>query len=98
MDRIKAEDIDLKDLPEVRVEWVDSSGWNGWQPLDKVLKEAGEDTLECTTVGLLLDQDKDSIMVVQNVSYGTNQVHSPFKIPRSAITDYQEWPPQRRKT
>jgi hypothetical protein len=68
-------------MPIVEVEWVDSSGYSGWQDAEDAQKNI---QTECRSSGYLLRKDKKSVSLVQNVS-DIGHVDMVMAIPRVAI-------------
>ena len=79
----------LTDLPIIDITWVDSHGGdNGWEvveSLDDVLCRP----LECRSVGFVLKESDDCIVIAHNVSNGHDGVEPQFTmgmtIPKCAI-------------
>lgn len=68
--------------PVVRVEWVDSTGENGWQ----FVNQLEEGSLKAVSVGFLISETKKSVTIASSFHAGCNQVNAPMTIPKVAIS------------
>lgn len=75
--------------PIFRIHWVDSQQHNGWAPLDAAI-ETAKRTMDCETVGYLIQVWSDRIVLAQSLSYsgdgGVENVSELMTIPRVAVT------------
>jgi hypothetical protein len=70
----------------VEVEWIDSTAAHGWQDSEDGF--AGLDDLTATTVGLLVADEPDYIVVALATGAGSERnVLCPLTIPRLAVVD-----------
>lgn len=68
------------------VEWIDSMRTDGWKEPREVDELAnGRDELQCWSVGLLIDETPDRIVIATS-SNPEGGALSPLAIPRCAIT------------
>lgn len=68
----------------VYLEWVDSSGQDGW-----VKKQQALDTStpsQCRTVGFVLCEDDESVTLMSTVDDSHGNVDNPLTIPKFAVT------------
>lgn len=73
-----------KRYPLVRIEWVDSNGWNGW--IDTHTNIDNE-ALRCVSVGWLVRSTKASKAITAHLADGDpGQMHGIMQIPCRAIT------------
>lgn len=63
----------------IEVDWIDSTGFSGWQPVDRAGYSAGE----MKSIGFLIHEDKKSITI--SASMGIGLCDSPISIPKCAI-------------
>jgi hypothetical protein len=54
--------------PIVEITWLDSHGWSGWRTPEDVEDWIKEGLPKITTLGCLLAEDKDQIIVAQSVT------------------------------
>lgn len=77
----------------VYVKWVDSSGSNGWQMADLV-KDQKLELLNIHSVGWLLKEDNDAILIAPHISDGSEihpqQLCGELAIPKLVITKMKE--------
>ncbi len=66
----------------VYVRWVDSMGGFGW--LDRS-DWKGEKETYCHTVGYVIADTEKNLVLAHTIDPESNNVHSPFEIPKSAI-------------
>ena len=84
-----------KPTQAVYVRWLDSTGVSGWS---RSMPRTG---LECSSIGWLLEEDEDSIVVAAPISGKQLQedgeldycADGQFRIPRCAITKMHVWKP-----
>ncbi len=72
-----------RSYPIVEVHWVDSQVYHGWA-VNSAVKDVGVDSLDCVSVGLLLEETADRIVLM--LSYSRDAKHSVLAIPKVAIT------------
>jgi hypothetical protein len=74
-------------MKTVYIKWLDSTGGDGWLDLDRVK----EKTLnEIETVGLLVKESEDSVLVTMAYDSAYENVGAWLLIPRVAITSMRE--------
>lgn len=61
----------MKSRPLVLVEWIDSHGGNGWQPLDEL--SAAAEPLRCRSVGWLLSRRNGMTVLASHISGEANE-------------------------
>ncbi len=62
------------DIRYVHVEWVDSNSWNGWRGGLAIKDEAINETLKCESVGLLIEESEDRIVMASSLSFSMDFV------------------------
>lgn len=72
----------------IEVVWVDSEAEQDWKPLAEVLE--GPKSLECRTVGYLLMETEDRLVLAGSVSID-KQIHGHMTIPKVAIKERKDW-------
>ena len=63
----------------IEVDWLDSSGMNGWT------HDKSEQNLRCKSIGYVLGETKQGITIASHFSFN-GSVNSPMTIPKVAIT------------
>ena len=73
----------------VEVHWLDSEADPDWQTVEELLEYS---SLDCRTVGYLIADREDSIVIAGSVGLGRkdNVVHSAITIPKAAISNIKE--------
>lgn len=66
----------------VMVHWLDSSGFDGWQDDGNV-----PDLANCYSVGWVLKEDGQCIVLTGNMAIEEEQAHAAFAIPVAAIVE-----------
>lgn len=59
-----------EDMEIVRVCWVDSNTWGGWHNIASSLEWAENAILDCESVGYLVYEDKEKIVLAMGLFYG----------------------------
>ena len=72
----------MKTIRPVKVKWTDSIHGAGWN--DHRAASTSRPT-KITTVGYLLERDKDRVVVAQSVSDDTEELGNLLTIPRAAV-------------
>ena len=67
----------------VQVEWDDSTTLSGWNTKDSLDRKPTD--LRCISVGWLVSQSKDRIVVSSSATSDFEAFNTPMSIPRSAI-------------
>jgi len=69
----------------VKVRWVDSRAWSGWNDQEEVKRWANEPgSDEINTIGLLMEENEKHILLVQS-EHGESGIGNAFMIPRGAV-------------
>ena len=55
-------------LRRVEVEWLDSTSWSSWRPLDELVAKANVDELRHRSCGYLIADNEDGLMVALNLT------------------------------
>lgn len=76
----------------VEVEWLDSSGIDGWVAKDRTIKETKAEDLVCWSVGYVYQDTDDYLLIAQGES--PENLHGYFQIPKVAIR--QTWELRRK--
>ena len=73
----------------VEVAWIDSEADSDWQTVEELLEYSD---LDCRTVGYLIAERENSIVVAGSVGLGRkdNSVHSAITIPRASISEIRD--------
>jgi len=67
----------------VEVEWVDSQAFDGWHGSEEM--KNWNDSLVCKSVGYLLRESEDRMVLVMSESFGSGALDNGMTIPRVAI-------------
>ncbi len=68
-------------MPIVEIDWIDSSGYSGWQSVDAAKENTVSSSRSC---GYLFQETEQYVSIVQNTS-STGHVDMLMAIPRSAV-------------
>jgi len=84
-------EFDFKEeLKFIMIKWEDSAHISfGWSPLDNI-KDQFVDKIHCISVGILLDETKDYIVIAQSGDVELTAVSNILKIPRNSIIKTKE--------
>lgn len=74
----------------VLVRWVDSCGEGGWHQRGDAKREAHEVNLEARTVGFVVDETDDWLLLAMGSMHKGNVVHDTMQIPKTAIRSVQQ--------
>lgn len=77
----------------VEVEWLDSQMSSGWRHKDTIEEVFGKTTCLCASIGYLVLEDEDKIMLAQNLGdwfEGDTQACNTMIIPRCSIKNIKE--------
>ncbi len=74
----------------VWIKWVDSIGYSKWTNEDYLKEEFEKDILCCESVGWVIKEDKDRIMIAPHKSLNTNSFDGTMTIPKCSIKEIQE--------
>lgn len=79
----------VSDYKLVQVLWIDAESHPDWRELSEVIADG---TLECISVGWLVSEREDRIVLVASVDLGDDgeMVASHITIPRSALKEIKE--------
>lgn len=70
----------------VLVRWVDSAGTSGWRPRAEAVADLDRPSImACLTVGYLIGEGADAIMVAASIGHDGDAVDNTLQIPRVAI-------------
>lgn len=75
-------------LSPVKVIWVDSHCWPTWEDAQEISKTAASASLKCMSVGMLVSDEEDRIVITQSVSFDGPDVRNmanTLAIPKSCI-------------
>lgn len=73
-------------MKKVEIHWTDSIGGMGW----KVVDHMNDCDMRMETIGWLANETEDAYVVSTSVCLENGEVHSPFKIPKAAVTGFWE--------
>ena len=74
------------EYPLVEVTWVDSeNGYHRWTPFAEI--DLKEEVPLITTTGYLFHEDKDKMVIVQNIDMKNKKILSRMSIPKMCILD-----------
>lgn len=76
----------------IYIEWIDSyfPFPQGWQDLEDIEEEIEEHTFICKSVGFLYTENKDYIVILQNLDGEDERSSGILKIPKKAITKIED--------
>jgi hypothetical protein len=75
----------------VQVEWVDSVSDDGWVVReDAVTRAAKEGMLDCVSVGMLLDETEEYVLLATSHMRDGDLVQGCLQIPRAAVLSVKE--------
>jgi hypothetical protein len=80
--------------PLVYVEWVDSSGHDGWAPRNDLADHARPST--CRTVGLVVLENDQALTIAQTLDDTHGNFNAAMTIPKFAIITREALKPDRR--
>ena len=69
------------------IKWIDSQSWNGWRDRNDALKWAKEETMICESVGWILYESEDRVVISSHKAHGADMVDDVWIIPKSAIIE-----------
>ena len=72
------------------ISWVDSTEYSRWNNREDLEEDFDKDTLLCESVGWIIKEDKDRLMIGPHYSKGTNSFSGTFSIPKVAIKEIVE--------
>ena len=72
-------------LKKVYVEWVDSARNNDWNTVDEINFKTSFRPIEVETVGWLIHETDDYIVVAQSIGYEPEQFCGTMTIPKCSI-------------
>lgn len=73
----------------VYIEWLDSAGLPGWQSVEKVGDFAAKVDCMCISVGLVVAESEDVIVIAQSVS-SEGIILNPTAIPQRSILEIRD--------
>ena len=76
----------MQDLQLVKIKWLDISGHSEWSSIDEALHWAEKETGYCTTVGWILERNRQ-YLVVASTKADDDTVNDINKIPIKNILD-----------
>lgn len=68
------------------VKWVDSGGRNSWMSMDEAERE---NVCQCESVGWIVSDNEERIVIVQSRDHSNGTVHSTMTIPKVAVKSVQ---------
>jgi hypothetical protein len=75
----------------VQIEWVDSVSDGSWCDYDHALAQAASsDVMDCTSIGLLLSDSDNYILLATSYMRDGDLVQGRLQIPREAIREIRE--------
>jgi hypothetical protein len=77
--------IDIEDFPVVRVEWIDSVQEHGWSYLEESLKKSNDEAMECVSVGFLVKETDNFIVLAESFMMASSSVSGFMQIPKVAV-------------
>jgi hypothetical protein len=80
--------------PLVYVEWVDSSGLDGWAPRNALADHSRPST--CRTAGIVVAENDQALTIAQSVDDTHGHFNASITIPHFAITAREALQPARR--
>jgi hypothetical protein len=67
----------------VEVKWLDSQAFDGWHSKNEML--SWDDSMVCFSVGYLLRESQDRVVLVMSESIGSGALDNGMTIPRTSI-------------
>lgn len=80
-------------LRPVKVVWIDSKAWPEWENAEVAVETAQKNPLTCVTVGVLVSDEEDRIILAQSFSYNGPDVYNMagvLAIPKGVIQSMYE--------
>lgn len=74
-------------LKPVLVHWIDSCGEGGWQQVRDAQRDAREVSLEARSVGFVIDETDDWLLLAMGEMHAAKVVHDTMQIPKVAIRE-----------
>ncbi len=78
----------------VKVQWIDSHTYVGWRDREFLIKEAQQEELLCESIGYLLYEGEDHIVLAPNLSYENDgkwgSASNVFLIPNVSIKKMED--------
>jgi hypothetical protein len=79
--------VAVADARPVLIRWRDSHVESGWAPVDEALRKIEDaDYLAAVSVGLLVHEDEDKVVICMSIGNTGEEVCDLQTIPREAIT------------
>jgi hypothetical protein len=72
-------------MQRVEVEWIDSVADHGWSYKSDALSKATAGVMRCTTIGYILREDDECLVLCMGEQPGSESVLSLMQIPRESI-------------
>jgi hypothetical protein len=69
----------------VEVLWLDSVGGSGWEHPDAARRDASTETMRCHTIGYLLEDTDDYLLLCMGQMENSGSVLAPLQIPKVAV-------------
>jgi hypothetical protein len=80
----------LEQVKIVEVEWIDSVLEHGWTYEQDVQQKATYEAMECKSIGYVLKEDTDFLLLCSGVMPNSSSVYGAVQIPRLAIIKVKE--------
>ena len=77
-------------MKTIEVEWIDSMSADEWHPMSLAIDRATVEGMTHRSIGYLLADDDDMILLAQSVSVNEEMVAATLQIPKFAIINTWE--------
>lgn len=74
----------------VMVEWIDSVGGGGWERPEEARRAAERETMRVTTLGYVLGDTDDYLLLCMSVMENNESVLAPLQIPKVAVLSVRD--------
>ena len=77
-------------MQEVKITWDDAGAFGGdntWMTKEKIKEDYEIASFLCVSIGFLVFEDKDSIVIAQNYEEEYGQYSQPMRIPKAMVIE-----------
>jgi hypothetical protein len=85
--------VAFKKYPLVLIDWIDPWSKGGWSDNPEEVNEAWQHNFACQSVGWLVKEDKEKVMLAASRTANDSQIGDLFLIPRRCINKITELQP-----
>lgn len=83
----------FKTYPLVLIDWIDPWSRGGWADNPEEVNEAWKHDFSCQSVGWLIKEDKDKVMIAASRTANDSQLGDLFMVPRRCINSITQLGP-----